>query len=464
MWIGDEPDAGEPGARRRGHHSGNVLVGDLAVRANVNFGLRPESRGRVEACAYRFEIGWLAVPMQRAVRADRELDVLARREVFVRARLGQIDLHRMREQRCGDDEDHEQHEHHVDQRDDVDLRERTLRPLSSEAAEGHHVLRLATGVAGGCATAPPPAAASRSPVGEKREEIVSEAVELREHEPVRAREGVVAEHPGDGDGEAEGGHDQRLADRAGDLIERALAAQSDRDERVVHAPHGAEQPDERRGRSDRGEQRQPALQARRLLVDRAAHRAGEEVGKVTRVREALAAVRAKVRDGREAALGEPREGIAGGRAHEVVGHCGERRRVPEEVVEPRGGAPLEEPFQCLDEDEVPGRDRHRDEDREHALAHRIGLREEVGEAEAAVHGSVRTENEVERLERDRADRDAVAARRRAAPGPHRRERCLVEGSGAGARGDCRVDDSPDSSSSTRSTTRPSSRARRAARG
>ncbi len=51
--------------------------------------------------------------------------------------FGQIDLHRVREQRRGDDENHQQHQHHVDQRHHVDLRHRRGVAAFRESAESH---------------------------------------------------------------------------------------------------------------------------------------------------------------------------------------------------------------------------------------------------------------------------------------------------------------------------------------
>ena len=73
---------------------------------------------------------------------------------------------------------------------------------------------------------------------------------------VAAEQEVVAEHRGHRDREADGRHDQGLTDRARDLVDRGLAGHADRDERVVDAPHRAEQADERRGRTGGRQERQ----------------------------------------------------------------------------------------------------------------------------------------------------------------------------------------------------------------
>ena len=76
-------------------------------------------------------------------------------------------------------------------------------------------------------------------------------------------EDVVGEHRGDRHRQAGGRHHQRLADRAGDLLDRDRARRRDAEQRVVDAPDGAEQADEGRGAADRGEQHLAELQVRR---------------------------------------------------------------------------------------------------------------------------------------------------------------------------------------------------------
>src|SRR5574343_813550 len=65
--------------------------------------------------------------------------------------------------------------------------------------------------------------------GEEGVQVVGEGVQIGQHDAVGAGEGVVGEDGGQRDGKAGGGHDQRLADRAGDLLQRCLAGQADGD-------------------------------------------------------------------------------------------------------------------------------------------------------------------------------------------------------------------------------------------
>jgi hypothetical protein len=72
---------------------------------------------------------------------------------------------------------------------------------------------------------------------------------------------VVGKHRRHGDQQAERGHDQRFTDRTRDLVDRGRTGDADRDQRAVDANHGTEQADERRSRTDRGEERQATGEA-----------------------------------------------------------------------------------------------------------------------------------------------------------------------------------------------------------
>src|SRR4051794_31045392 len=75
-------------------------------------------------------------------------------------------------------------------------------------------------------------------------EIGAEATHGFHRDLVAAHQPVVAEHRGHRDREADRRHDERLADRARDLVDRRLAGDADRRQRVVDAPDRAEQADE----------------------------------------------------------------------------------------------------------------------------------------------------------------------------------------------------------------------------
>jgi hypothetical protein len=79
----------------------------------------------------------ISVPVNRALRVDRQAD--RRRGRFGRRRriVRQVELDRVGKQRCGDDEDHQQYQHDVDQRSDVDLSHWLQFAGPLECAEAH---------------------------------------------------------------------------------------------------------------------------------------------------------------------------------------------------------------------------------------------------------------------------------------------------------------------------------------
>ena len=102
-------------------------------------------------------------------------------------------------------------------------------------------------------------------------QVGAEAAHRLHRHLVAPHQPVVAEHRRHRDGQAERRHDQRLADRAGDLVDRRLAGDADRRQRVVDAPDRAEQADERRRRADRRQEREAVLEAALDVVEAALH-------------------------------------------------------------------------------------------------------------------------------------------------------------------------------------------------
>src|SRR5512140_1302010 len=90
-------------------------------------------------------------------------------------------------------------------------------------------------------------------------EFLAELAHLVHHGLVAPGQPVVAQHRGNRYRQPDRRHDERLAPRARDLVDRSLAGNADRRERVVDAPYGANEADEWRSRSDGGQEGQPAL-------------------------------------------------------------------------------------------------------------------------------------------------------------------------------------------------------------
>src|SRR5438094_2929937 len=95
---------------------------------------------------------------------------------------------------------------------------------------------------------------------ERHLHAAAEAPHVLHRDAVAPHEPVVAEHCRYRHGKAERSHDQRLAHRTRHLVDRCLAGDADRGERVIDAPHGAEEADEGRRRSDGGKKRKAGLQ------------------------------------------------------------------------------------------------------------------------------------------------------------------------------------------------------------
>src|SRR6185503_7692845 len=105
----------------------------------------------------------------------------------------------------------------------------------------------------------------RAAADEDHVQVRAERAQLLERDLVAAHQPVVAQHRRHRDREAEGRHDERLAHRARDLVDRGLARDADGGQGVVDAPHRAEEAHER-GRGAHGrEERGAVLQARGAL-------------------------------------------------------------------------------------------------------------------------------------------------------------------------------------------------------
>src|SRR5471032_2037110 len=105
-------------------------------------------------------------------------------------------------------------------------------------------------------------------------QIARESANLFHHRLVAANQPVVAHDGRNGDGQTDGGHDQRFTDGACDLVDGGLAGNADLGQGAVDAPHRAEQADERSGGADGGQERQAIGQAAGDVFDgaRNAHR------------------------------------------------------------------------------------------------------------------------------------------------------------------------------------------------
>src|SRR5450432_3072937 len=98
-------------------------------------------------------------------------------------------------------------------------------------------------------------------------QVGAEAAHALHRRLVATDDPVVTQHRRHGDREAEGGHDERLAHRSRDLVDRCLAGNADGGQGVIDAPHRPEQSHERRGGADGGQKRQAVLRAALHVLD-----------------------------------------------------------------------------------------------------------------------------------------------------------------------------------------------------
>ena len=125
----DEADFAHTGALGAGERLGDGLIAGIAVGVYVQFGLLASLRQRVQACVERLGADALVVPPQAAVGLNGQHHRFGRRMVGGRIGVWQVDVDGVGHQRCGDDEDNQQHQHHVDERHHVDFPHRAVRAV-----------------------------------------------------------------------------------------------------------------------------------------------------------------------------------------------------------------------------------------------------------------------------------------------------------------------------------------------
>jgi hypothetical protein len=214
------------------------------------------------------------------------------------------------------------------------------------------------------------------------EHVVREAVQFGQHVAGRAREEVERQCRRNGSRQTDGGHDQRLADRAGHLVQRALARHADRQQRVVDAPDGAEQADEGRARRNGGQEGLAVFHAAAVAFDRALQCAGQEfvgaAGGDEAARTGLAV--AQGFDRAESLMNKVRKRIGHAIRPHVARHVFQGGGVPEAVEKTAAGAALAHGDDALEHDEEPcadGRKRHQHDDRDR---NPVSVRQEVRKA------------------------------------------------------------------------------------
>src|SRR5882757_2805412 len=226
------------------------------------------------------------------------------------------------------------------------------------------------------------------------QQLESEGIELGRQHAVAAGQPVVAHHRGQRDGEANAGHDQRLADRSGHLVERARAADADGDQGVVDAPHRAEQADEGRGGADRRQHGETVFERGRLLVEHLLDGAGQELLRAAGLLELGRAILGMMGLGMQRVRREMAERLLHAVHVELALHRLERGGAPEEVEELLAAALADELADALHDDQVPGDRRHQHEHAQQHARDDVGVLKKMAEAKGRC---VRHENLYSRM-------------------------------------------------------------------
>src|SRR5690606_35574713 len=186
------------------------------------------------------------------------------------------------------------------------------------------------------------------------------------------------------DGQTGARHDEGFTHRAGDLVERSPTGDADGDERVIDAPHRAEQTDEGGRAADRGEHGAAPFETCVFLVDDAAHGTGEEFGFGTRFSEAIHAMTGVMTRGHDRVIRQVRERFVRMLLFEMPLHRVEGGHVLEGVKKTRRAATAQQHLQAFGDDEIPGGERHQQQYDEQRLADCVRLREKMSKAEALI--------------------------------------------------------------------------------
>jgi hypothetical protein len=202
-------------------------------------------------------------------------------------------------------------------------------------------------------------------------QVMGEAVQLGHDELVAAYQRVVAQHRGNGDRQPQRGHDQRLANRPGHLVDGGLPGHADAHQRVVDAPDCAEQADKGGGGADRGEDGQTRLQRATVSSMELRRAAGHPVADVQCVVQLLACVL------RWWALASRPSGQLVKRVALVITQLdpglGEIVAVPEQLGRAWPACLNLDDVERLDDDHHPGGQRHGEQQQHHAAGDPVAL-------------------------------------------------------------------------------------------
>ncbi len=245
---------------RGAHDPGDIAVGHGGVGADVHLGLGRLLRGggktRRELRQGDGLVGQIKLP------------ILAQPDIQHRRRLlrgggidlGQIELETAGEQRCGDDENHQQHQHDVDHRRHIDVAHRFAFVALIKTAEAHGARN------------------SKNGAGRQQAlQIMRKPFKRTLHAARPLAQRVVGQHGGNGHGQTCCGHDEGFAHRPSHFVHADLPARCNGREGVIDAPDRTEQADERGGAAHTGQQHMARLQTPLRRLQSLAQFAGDAV-------------------------------------------------------------------------------------------------------------------------------------------------------------------------------------------
>ncbi len=206
-----------------------------------------------------------------------------------------------------------------------------------------------------------------------------------QHALVAAHQRVVAQHRGNGHGQAQRRHDERLANRACHLVYGGLAGRAYGQQRVVNTPDRAEEADKGRRGAHGGKNGQAGLQLGREFVYGVAQCARDPVADIQRIMQMGLGV-AVVQRGFAAFKHQLAERVGG-----VAAKFGQARGKVFAVPEVFGAFCnlfVLDQVKRLDDDDHPRRERHDQQQQCDGFGDDIALGPDIGKAELGIHESI----------------------------------------------------------------------------
>lgn len=192
----------EPRFLRNADHFDHFAIGNRFIRAQLHFGVFAGFRRFFQALGEGRQFDGLIAMENFGRLIDHKRGEFRGSNGVGGIGAGQIELDGPGHERGGDDEDHQEHQHHIDQRCHVDL------------AHGLCDLRLRS--------RRPKLMASSGVMREQLAQVPAETFQIRLYPVDVTAKKVVRQHGGDRNGDAGCSHDVGFANRPGDSVNRDL--------------------------------------------------------------------------------------------------------------------------------------------------------------------------------------------------------------------------------------------------